>query len=162
MVNFLKRNFQLSAPVDGKIIDLSEVPDEVFANKIAGDGVAIKPNGNIIVAPADGMLSLIFNTNHAFGMTLESGAEVMVHIGIDTVELDGKGFKRLAKEGTKVKMGDPIIEVDRNFIEGKGYSLITPMIITNLDIIKSIEYNNLNSNVKAVKDMVVYYKIGKN
>ncbi|MBP2033505.1 PTS system glucose-specific IIA component [Clostridium algifaecis] len=162
MINFLKRSFQLRAPVDGEIVDLSEVPDEIFANKIAGDGVAIKPTGDTIVAPANGMLSVIFNTNHAFGMVLENGAEIMVHIGIDTVELHGEGFERLAQQGTKVKMGDPIIKVDRNFIEGRGYSLITPMIITNLDIIKYIEYSKLNSNVKSSKDPVIFYKINKN
>ncbi|MCR6516440.1 MAG: PTS sugar transporter subunit IIA [Clostridium sp.] len=129
---------KLVAPVSGKVIDLSEVPDPVFAQKMAGDGVGILATGDTIVAPCDGELSLVFKTKHAFAMTLDNGIELLVHIGIETVSLNGEGFEQLAEQGTKVKAGTPIIKIDRAFIEGKGLSLATPVLITNVDSTKSI------------------------
>lgn len=148
----------LLAPISGRVINLAEVPDQVFSKKIAGDGVGIDSIGNTIVAPADGVVVLIFNTNHAFAMVLDNEIEILVHIGIDTIELEGKGFKRLVEEGTKVKAGEPIIEVDREFIEKRGYSLVTPIIITNPDITKEIKYNT-DIIAEVGKDTVIYYEI---
>lgn len=158
MFGFLKKNGVLIAPISGKVIDLSKVPDEVFAQKMAGDGVAIDPTGNIIVAPADGILTLIFRTNHAFAMTLASGIEILVHIGIDTVGLQGEGFKRIATEGAKVKAGDPIIKIDRDFLLSKGVSLITPILITNMDKIISLNIET-NKVVDHGKDSILSYKL---
>jgi PTS system D-glucosamine-specific IIA component/PTS system glucose-specific IIA component len=131
------KNF-LVAAATGNAIPLSEVPDQVFAQKLAGDGMAIMVTGDTIVAPADGELSLVFKTKHAFAMTLENGLEILVHIGVDTVSLDGQGFEQLAEQGTKVKAGTPIIKIDREFILSKGLSLATPVLITNVDAAKSI------------------------
>ncbi|PRR78864.1 PTS sugar transporter subunit IIA [Clostridium vincentii] len=145
MLGFLKKkkseepkSFELVAPVQGKAIPLSEVPDPVFAEKMAGDGVAIEPAGDLVVAPADGELTLVFKTKHAFALTLDNGAEILVHIGIDTVSLNGEGFEQLAEQGTKVKAGTPIIKIDRQFIKSKGFALITPVLITNTDDFASI------------------------
>lgn len=157
MFGFFKKTYELLAPVTGKVVDLSLVPDQVFAQKMAGDGVAIESTGDTIVAPADGVLTLVFKTNHAFAMTLDNGAEILVHIGIDTVELQGEGFERLADEGTKVKAGDPIIKINRDFITSKGFSLITPVLITNIDIVKDINYK-IDFNAEAGKEVVVEYK----
>lgn len=157
MFKFLSKNNELKAPIAGKIIDLKEVPDKMFSEKMVGDGAAIDPTGDIIIAPADGKLSLIFKTNHAFGLNLKNGAEILVHIGLDTVALNGKGFTRLAEEGTYVKAGDPIIKIDRELIKSMGYSLITPVLITNTDIIKEIEFST-GKEVKA-GDMIFSYKI---
>ena len=132
------KTFKLVAPMTGKSIPLSETPDPVFAQKMAGDGLAILPEADVVVAPADGELSLVFNTKHAFAMTLENGVELLVHIGIETVTLNGEGFEQLAEAGTKVKAGDPIIKIDREFIKSKGLPLTTPVLITNPDILKSI------------------------
>ena len=96
------------------------------------------PDDDIIVAPADGELTLVFNTKHAFAMTLDNGIELLVHIGIETVSLNGEGFEQLAEAGTKVKAGTPIIKVDREFVKSKNLPLITPVLITNPDILKSI------------------------
>lgn len=134
-----KKGLELVAAISGKVVPLSEVPDPVFAQKMAGDGVAIEPTGDIVVAPTDGELSLVFNTKHAFALTLANGIELLVHIGIDTVSLKGEGFEQLAEQGTKVKAGTPIIKIDREFIKSKGFSLITPVLITNPDILTSIE-----------------------
>ncbi|WP_040214796.1 PTS sugar transporter subunit IIA [Clostridium polynesiense] len=158
MFNFFKKNQEIVAPVTGKVIDLSQVPDEVFAQKLAGDGVAIEPTGNEIVAPADGVLTLIFNTNHAFAITLKNGVELLIHIGIDTVALKGEGFTRLAEQGTKVKAGTPIVKVDKEFIEKAGYSLITPVLITNPEIVKDIN-GAVGTDAEAGKTVVIDYKM---
>ncbi|SFD04834.1 PTS sugar transporter subunit IIA [Clostridium uliginosum] len=162
MFGFLKKkknnDFKLIAPVSGKSIPLSEVPDPVFAQKMAGDGLAINPTGDTIVAPADGELTLVFNTKHAFAMTLENGVELLVHIGIDTVSLKGEGFEQLAEQGTKVKAGTPIIKIDRDIITGKGLSLITPVLITNSDISSSIKAIE-NVDVVAGETTVLEYTI---
>ena len=128
----------LVAICDGKVKPLSEVPDPVFSQKMAGDGVAIEPTSDIIVAPADGELSLVFNTKHAFAMTLENGVELLVHVGLETVSLNGEGFEQLAEAGQKIKAGTPILKIDREFIKSKGLPLITPVLITNPDVTKSL------------------------
>jgi len=158
LFGFLKKDCEITAPVSGKVLDLSEVPDQVFAQKLVGDGAAIDGIGDIITAPADGELTLIFKTCHAFALTLNNGVELLVHIGIDTVNLQGEGFNALVKQGKKVKKGDPIIKIDRDFIKAKGYSLITPVLITNPAIISDIKCN-IGQEVKAGKDIIYRYNI---
>ena len=113
MFGFLKKELKLIAPIDGNTIALSNVPDPVFSQKMAGDGTAIDSTGDIVVAPCDGELTLIFKTNHAFAMSLDNGIELLVHIGIDTVSLNGEGFERLIEPGQTVKAGTPIIKINR-------------------------------------------------
>lgn len=158
MLNFFKKNCEIIAPASGKVLDLKDVPDKVFAEKMAGDGVAIDVEDENILAPADGVISLIFKTNHAVGMTLGNGAELLIHIGIDTVQLKGEGFTRIVEEGKKVKVGEPIVKINREFITEKGYSLITPVLITNPGVVKDIS-GNVGLNVKAGKDVIMAYKI---
>lgn len=162
MFGFLKKELKLIAAIDGTTIDLANVPDPVFAQKMAGDGIAIDPTGDTIVAPCDGELSLIFKTNHAFAMTLDNGVELLVHIGVNTVSLEGKGFERLVEAGQQVKAGTPIIKIDRAFMdkaiaEQDDLSLITPILITNPDSVKSIT-PVIGQTVKAGVDTVVTYK----
>ncbi len=162
MFGFFKKKKQdealnFVAPVSGKVIDLSEVPDPVFAQKMAGDGVGINTTGDVIVAPCDGELSLVFKTKHAFAMTLDNGIELLVHIGIETVSLNGEGFEQLVEQGTKVKAGTPIIKIDRDFIKGKGLSLVTPVLITNPNSVKSIE---AKTGVDAVAGETVIIEYG--
>lgn len=129
---------EIVAPLSGEIVNIEDVPDVVFSEKIVGDGVAVRPNGNKIVAPADGVIGKIFETNHAFSMETD-GVELFVHFGIDTVELKGEGFKRIAQEGQNVKKGDTVIELDLELLESKAKSVLTPIVISNMDEISHLE-----------------------
>ncbi|MBS0909111.1 PTS glucose transporter subunit IIA [Tatumella sp. JGM118] len=126
------------APLSGEIVNIEDVPDVVFAEKIVGDGVAIRPNGSTIVAPVDGTIGKIFETNHAFSIESDNGIELFVHFGIDTVELKGEGFTRIASEGQKVKKGDIVLEFDLPFLEEKAKSTLTPVVISNMDEIREL------------------------
>lgn len=131
-------SIEIYAPLSGDIVNIEDVPDVVFAEKIVGDGIAIKPAGNKIVAPVDGTIGKIFETNHAFSIESNEGIELFVHFGIDTVELKGEGFKRIASEGQVVKKGDLIIEFDLSVLEDKAKSVLTPVVISNMDEIKEL------------------------
>lgn len=122
---------EIAALADGNLIPLEKVKDEVFSKKIMGDGIAIELTGNMIVSPASGTITMMFPTMHAFGLVLDNGIEILVHVGIDTVELKGKGFKRFVSVNTKVKKGDPIIQIDKEFVEKEGYDTTSLMIVTN-------------------------------
>ncbi|HBS6724387.1 TPA: PTS N-acetyl glucosamine transporter subunit IIABC [Klebsiella pneumoniae] len=123
----------LVSPITGDVVALEQVPDEAFASKAVGDGIAVKPTSNIVVAPAAGTVVKIFNTNHAFCLETNNGAEIVVHMGIDTVVLEGKGFKRLVEEGTDVKAGEPILEMDLDFLNANARSMISPVVCSNSD-----------------------------
>lgn len=123
----------LVSPITGDVVALEQVPDEAFASKAVGDGIAVKPTSNIVVAPAAGTVVKIFNTNHAFCLETNKGAEIVVHMGIDTVALEGKGFKRLVEEGTDVKAGEPILEMDLDFLNANARSMISPVVCSNSD-----------------------------
>jgi len=126
------------APLSGEIVNIEDVPDVVFAEKIVGDGIAIKPAGHKIVAPVDGTIGKIFETNHAFSIESDNGIELFVHFGIDTVELKGEGFKRIAEEGQQVKVGDTVLEFDLAVLEEKAKSVLTPVVISNMDEIQGL------------------------
>lgn len=121
----------LYAPVSGKMIDLKDVPDPVFSSGTMGPGAGFQPEKGVICAPCDGKITMLAETLHAFGMETENGAEILIHVGLDTVELNGEGFKKLASEGKKVKRGTPVIEVDLALMKEKGIVMTTPMVVTN-------------------------------
>ncbi|TDX51378.1 PTS sugar transporter subunit IIA [Orenia marismortui] len=129
----------LTSPLTGKVLDLSKVPDEVFSNKMVGDGVAIEPTDGVLVSPVKGTIKQIFPTKHAVGIETDEGVEILMHIGINTVELSGEGFEKLAEVGSKVKVGDKLIKFDLDYIEENATSIITPILITNMDDIKGID-----------------------
>ena len=140
MFGFLKRKVrEVKAPVDGKIVALESVNDEVFSQKMVGDGVAVIPMSNRFTAPIDGTVSKIFSTNHAYSIKSPKDLEVMVHIGLDTVALEGKGFTRVANEGDEVKAGDVIIEIDLAYITEHAKDIVTPIIISDESDVKNIE-----------------------
>lgn len=119
------------AVADAETMELEKVKDEMFSQKMMGDGIAFNLKDNQIGAPIDGELTAVFPTGHAFGVRGKDGVEVLVHIGIDTVKLDGKGFKILAKQGRQICAGEPVIEVDLDVVKGEGYDLTTMLIVTN-------------------------------
>ncbi len=119
------KTVEIYAPLSGEIVNIEDVPDVVFAEKTVGDGIAIKPTDSTIVAPADGTIGKIFLTDHAFSIETDEGIELFVHFGIDTVELEGEGFRRVAEEGQRVKLGDPVIELDLALLEERAKSTLT-------------------------------------
>ena len=140
MFGFLKRKVrEVKSPADGQIVALESVDDEVFSQKLVGDGVAVIPMSNMFKAPIDGVVNKIFSTNHAYSIKSPKDLEVMVHIGLETVALDGKGFTRIANEGDEVKAGDVIIEADLAYISEHAKDIITPVIIMEESDVKEID-----------------------
>jgi len=141
-------------PLAGKLIKLSKSEDEAFASGALGEGIAIIPNEGVAVSPIDGVVTTLFPTLHAIGITGDNGVEMLIHIGINTVQLDGKGFEAHIQEGDKVKKGDKLVTFDMEFIKNNGYSLTTPVLITNpeefLEIVP-IEEKEVNFNDEIIK-----------
>ncbi|WP_145566572.1 N-acetylglucosamine-specific PTS transporter subunit IIBC [Yersinia aleksiciae] len=123
----------LVSPITGDVVALDQVPDEAFASKAVGEGVAIRPTDKMVVSPANGTLVKIFNTDHAFCLETETGAEIVVHIGIDTVKLNGQGFTRLVEEGATVVAGQPVLELDLAYLNANARSMISPVVVSNID-----------------------------
>ncbi|MDT8862437.1 beta-glucoside-specific PTS transporter subunit IIABC [Alkalihalobacillus sp. MEB130] len=135
----------ISAPFAGKVIPLSEVPDEVFGSRAMGQGVAIEPEDNKLYAPFDGNVVMVAPTKHAIGLRSDSGVELLVHIGLDTVSLNGTPFSLQVKDGDKVKKGDLLVTFDKEMIEKKGLKTITPVIITNSHAYKEVIVSDLTA-----------------
>lgn len=137
----------IASPLTGRVVALSDVPDETFAAGVLGKGAAIEPSEGKVVAPADGVVSSLFDTYHAIGLTLDNGAEVLIHIGINTVELNGEFYEAHIKDGDRISQGQLLITFDKAAIEEKGYKTITPVIISNTDEYATVamtEKNTLN------------------
>lgn len=124
-------DFEICAPLTGTLLPLASVKDEVFASGAMGDGIAIEPADGNVYAPADGILTVVFPTGHAFGLKSSDGAEILVHIGMDTVSLNGRGFDVKKKQGDAVRKGDLIVTFDKELLEKEGYCITTPVIVTN-------------------------------
>ncbi|MGN7941717.1 beta-glucoside-specific PTS transporter subunit IIABC [Virgibacillus sp. 6R] len=142
----------IKQPVKGEMIPLSEVNDNVFSTKVMGDGIAVIPSKGELYAPADGEIKMVFNTNHALGMETANGAEILFHIGIDTVNLEGKYFESLVKVGDKVKSGDLLVKFDLQKIIDEGYDPVTIAVVTNNDkySVKVTDFKNDNDSVMII------------
>lgn len=127
------RKTEIASPIKGQVLKLSDIKDEAFASGVLGRGAAILPEEGSVYAPADGEITALFPTLHALGMKTEEGAELLIHIGLDTVQLNGEGFEAHIQNGDKVKKGQLLITFDKELLEGKGYCLETPVLITNSD-----------------------------
>jgi sugar PTS system EIIA component len=126
-------------PIRGKIIDISEVPDAVFSEKMLGDGVAIYPIEGIVISPIAGEVIHVMDTKHAIGLKSKNGIEILIHVGLDTVDMKGEGFEVLVSEGDRVKVGDILLTFDLDKVKEKAKSTITPIVITNMDFINGLE-----------------------
>lgn len=145
------------SPMEGKIIDLSEVPDEVFSSKMMGDGFAIDPTFGEIVSPVDGTITTLFPTKHAVGITSEEGLELLIHFGVDTVNLKGEGIEALVEQGAAIKAGEPILRMNLDEIKAKVPSIITPVIFTNLPEGREVSLN-FGAKVKKGEQLKVSIK----
>jgi sugar PTS system EIIA component len=137
------------APLNGKVIELEHVPDPTFSQKMMGDGLAIEPVEGKVVSPVKGEVVSIFPTKHAIGIKTEIGVEVLIHIGIDTVNMNGEGFNGHVKVGDKVNPGDPLMTFDLELVREKATSTITPVIITNGEIVEALEKHYEANAVKG-------------
>lgn len=128
-----ENKIQVVAPVAGKLVPLSEVSDPTFSEEILGQGAAVIPSENEFLSPVDGTVTTVFPTGHAVALTSVEGVEILLHIGLDTVKLNGKHFTIHAEEGQQVKKGDLLLEADLEQIKAEGFDIITPIVICNTD-----------------------------
>lgn len=127
------------APLTGAVKNIEEVPDPVFAGRMMGEGVAIDPTEGLVVSPVDGEIVQLFHTKHAVGIKAKNGTEILIHVGLETVKMEGEGFEAHVSEGQAVKAGDKLISFDLGLIREKAKSTITPIVITNTDAAESIK-----------------------
>ena len=149
----VKDTFILSSPMTGVAASITEAPDEAFAGKMMGDGAVVTPTDGLVVAPCDGEIAFVFPSKHAVGMTASNGMELLIHVGIDTVNLDGKGFEALVDNGDTVKKGDPLLKVDLDFVKANAPSITSPVIFTALDDNQSVRLL-ANGEVKSGQDLI--------
>lgn len=146
------------SPMTGNLVPLAEIKDEVFASGTMGKGIAIDPEDGTVTAPFDGVVTTVFQTKHAFGLTSDAGAECLIHIGMDTVNLQGKYFDVKVKEGQKVKAGDILVEADLAGIIKAGYSVVTPVLITNTDVYRDVLPNEAEGMIARQEALLTVIK----
>lgn len=164
--NFMETNIQslkllkLVAPLSGNVCTLDKVPDPVFSKKMAGDGIAINPQSECchLVSPADAIVKRLFHTHHAIGLTTTNGIDILLHIGIETIKMNGKGFFPLVEEGDRIRAGDPLIHFQREVLSAEVSSLMTPMLITNMHKVAGL-YVETSGPVTAGLDTIVTLKL---
>lgn len=144
----------LVSPMTGEVVDVTEVPDPTFSEKMMGDGIAFKPSDGAVVAPVAGEVVNLFPTKHAIGIKSKAGVEYLIHIGLDTVMLDGEGFTAHVSQGDKVEVGDPLVTFDLDFVSQKAKT-ITPLVITS--DVGSIEKNINKTVVKGETEILTVH-----
>ncbi|CAM4069317.1 PTS glucose transporter subunit IIA [Paenibacillus alkaliterrae] len=149
------KTIEILAPLSGEVLALTAVPDEAFAGKHMGDGIAIEPSEGKIVAPFDGTVAHLIHTNHAIIVEHNSGLQLLIHIGINTVALNGNGFRAHVSSGDSFQAGDILIEFDRAVIEAAGCPSITPIVIANEDEVKQLEHIVSSGSVTAGAEAVL-------
>ena len=145
-----QKNETFAAPVSGKVMPVTEVQDKVFSSKAMGDGIAIDPTEGKIYAPFSGEITVAFPTGHAYGIKAANGKEVLIHIGMDTVELDGKGFTPYVKQGDIVNQGDLLTDVDLDYIRSQGKPVVTPVIFTDGTAVELLKTGTVSAKEKDI------------
>lgn len=146
-------NEKIYAPMQGKVLKLSEISDQAFSSGALGKGLAIEPTDGRVYSPVDGTVTMLFRTNHAIGITSNKGLEILIHVGMDTVEMDGQGFQAHVKQGDKIKAGDLLLEVDLNKIKEAGFETATPVLVTNYDDLLDLLETD-KKEIKAKEDLL--------
>lgn len=149
------KKYKILSPLTGKLKDITEVDDVTFAQKFLGDGVAIEPTEGVLLSPVDGKIIQVFHTKHAIGIE-SKGLELLIHVGMDTVELKGEGFNVFVNEGDIVNVGDKLVEFDIDFIKEKGYKTDTAVVVTNTNNFKTFEKQS--GYVIAGQDEIIVVK----
>jgi|SRR5699024_7888141 len=135
----VESSLEIKSPFNGKYVKLEDIPDPVFAEKMMGEGFGIEPSDGEVVSPVTGEVMQVFPTNHAVGIKTENGIELLIHIGLETVAMEGQGFTGHVSEGDSVEVGDKLVSFDMDLVSKEANSTISPVIITNSDILKSFE-----------------------
>ena len=150
-----KQKFVLKAPLSGITVMTDDIPDKAFSQKMLGDGGAIDPTDFTLLAPCDATVEVLFPTGHAVALKTAEGVEILLHIGIDTVDLKGNGFEKLVNIGDFVKEGTPLIRFNSEKIKEAGKPIVTPVMITNTDMVKNMRLN-VNTQKAGVTDFIEY------
>ncbi|MGE7758510.1 PTS sugar transporter subunit IIA [Peribacillus sp. NPDC097895] len=150
---------QLLAPINGQVMNIEDVPDPVFSGKMMGDGIAILPEEGLVVSPLDAEVVQVFHTKHALGLRTKSGIELLIHIGLETVNLKGEGFEVHVAEGQSVKAGDKLVTFDIEFLKSNAPSIVTPIVITNGELVEKLEKTTITqARINETEIMKVYLK----
>ncbi len=156
-MKLFKRNKQLLSVCDGSCAELSQIPDEAFSSGMLGQGVAVFPKSNRFFSPVNGRVESIAESRHAYTILSEDGLELLIHIGVDTVELKGEGFTPHTKEGAAIRAGDPLADADLKLISDRGFSTVTAVLITNHEKIEITEQRY--GEVTGGRDAILTYRI---
>ena len=154
-----KQYMHILAPISGETMELDKVTDPVFAARLTGDGMAIAASGDTVLAPCDGRISLFFETKHAFAITTDAGIQVLVHVGLDTVIMDGRGITALHHNGDYVKAGTPILKLDMPLLKKSDINMICPVLIVNYEQVKDLLPHVSGQEVLAGSDTVLDYAV---
>ncbi|QWU06324.1 PTS glucose transporter subunit IIA [Weizmannia sp. FSL W8-0676] len=149
---------ELVAPMSGKVVQIEDVPDEVFSRKMIGDGIAIEPDEGVVVSPVDGEVVQFFPTKHAVGLKTKSGLEILIHIGMETVALNGEGFEGFVQQGDRVKAGDKLVTFNLEQIRERAESIISPIVITNFDAVDTLT-KTAETSAKRGKSVLLTVKM---
>lgn len=149
---------ELVAPMSGKVVQIEDVPDEVFSRKMIGDGIAIEPDEGVVVSPVDGEVVQFFPTKHAVGLKTKSGLEILIHIGMETVALNGEGFEGFVQQGDRVKAGDKLVTFNLEQIRERAESIISPVVVTNFDAVDTLS-KTAETSAKRGKSVLLTVKM---
>lgn len=148
------KDLVIKSPITGQYVAIEDIPDPVFAQKMMGEGFGIEPSEGVVVAPIDAEVVNVFPTKHAIGLKASNGIELLIHIGLETVAMNGEGFDVFVNAGDHVKVGDKLVEFDINLIKEKASSSISPVIITNSDLVDTFDVKETSSVNKGETDVV--------